>query len=202
MHSCDIWHSSFSHLVGIGLLHHCCCTPENFLACPHCEKSMPAFQIWKQKPNIPCCFDKNPSFFFLPEVTCSALRNVVHGQIQITHGTAVNGKYSCGSIVRYHCDDGFIIQGNKTRECLETGAWESGLTSCLAGNPSSMSKSFFCSFKICAVSTWVSSFCLQWLALPQIALRMVIMNKQMEPTSMVSFHMVVWWNTIVTMDTF
>ena len=41
---------------------------------------------------------------------------------------------SVGSVAVYFCDDGYILEGDSTRECLSSGVWNGTIPQCVKQN--------------------------------------------------------------------
>ena len=70
----------------------------------------------------------------LSNQTDSICQHSSTGSVIIPHGVACYNGTISGSIVSYHCDDGFTIDnvGNTNRVCLSDGNWSGEEPECLA----------------------------------------------------------------------
>ncbi|XP_054459533.1 complement factor H-like [Anoplopoma fimbria] len=62
------------------------------------------------------------------DITCEV--DVMQPHLHVTGLPPANGKMKVGQILRFHCDDQFIIHGSEEIECLPTGRWNAILPTC------------------------------------------------------------------------
>ena len=58
---------------------------------------------------------------------CGPLPDPANGVVDLTGGTEF------GNSAQYSCDDGYIINGTSTRDCLATGSWSGEEPTCDKG---------------------------------------------------------------------
>ncbi|ESO92606.1 hypothetical protein LOTGIDRAFT_233055 [Lottia gigantea] len=56
-------------------------------------------------------------------VSCGSPRELPNGKI-------IGRNFTYGQIIQYVCDDGYILNGEQSRRCTDTGSWTSGKTVC------------------------------------------------------------------------
>jgi len=60
--------------------------------------------------------------------TCPELDHPVDGNVECSLGP--DGVPTEGDTCVYQCDDGFIVSGNKSRECQSDGTWSGNEATC------------------------------------------------------------------------
>ncbi len=63
------------------------------------------------------------TLYFHAVITCPPLTDPTNGQVTVTSRVF-------GSIATYDCDSGFILVGETSRTCLETGQWSGAEPQC------------------------------------------------------------------------
>ena len=48
----------------------------------------------------------------------------------LQNGLIMNSETTYNSVATYTCNDGYILNGNATRTCLETGLWSGSVPTC------------------------------------------------------------------------
>ena len=68
--------------------------------------------------------------FVFSLIGCKPLGKFKRGNVLI-QGSLINGKYSVGSVVKYHCNKAYRLVGSRRRTCLENGEWSGFKAKCV-----------------------------------------------------------------------